>query len=145
TSPTTCKRYNELMRIHIIPQIGAVPLRKLHRQHIERAYGEMRAKGLSPRTIIQAHRVLREALQHAYEGDVIGRNPADGAKAPRAERFEVKGLPLADVRLVLAAADAAGYGAMVYIAVTTGLRLGELGGLRWADLDLDAGVLSVRQ
>ena len=58
----------------IIPQIGTVPLRKLHRQHIQHAYGEMRAKGLSPRTIIQAHRVLREALQHAYEGDVIGRN-----------------------------------------------------------------------
>ena len=144
-APTTFRRYEQLIRVHIAPAIGGLPLGKLRPLHVQGAYTRMLQKGLSARTVVQAHRVLRQALQHALRWQLIPRNPADAAQPPRFERYEPKTLEPAQVRRVLAAADETPYGTLVHTAVATGLRLGELLGLRWQDVDFQAGTLHVRQ
>jgi integrase len=88
---------------------------------------------------------VREALQHALRWQLIGRNPADSVEPPRPLRHEIPALSPDDAQRVLAAAEGTSYDCLVYLALMTGLRQGELLGLRWQDVDLEASVLHVRQ
>ena len=145
TAPKTFLRYEQLVRVHMVPTLGSLPLTKLRPLHIQEAYCRILDKGLSARTALQCHRVLREALKHAVKWQLLARNPADAVEAPRPERYEIPALSPDKVQSVIAAADVTEYGALVHAATMTGLRLGELLGLRWQDLDLDSGTLYVRQ
>jgi integrase len=145
TSPTTARRYEQLLRLHVVPNIGNIQLTRLRPLHIEQAYTRAREGVLSPRTLLQVHRVLREALQHAVRLQLLARNPADAVQAPRPDRFQAPMLDLDDIARLLDAADDTHFGDVVYMALMSGMRLGELLGLRWHDVDLDTGVLSVRQ
>ena len=145
TAPKTFRRYEQLVRVHMVPTLGSLPLTKLRPLHIQEAYRRILDKGLSARTALQCHRVLREALKHAVKWQLLARNPADAVEAPRPERYEIPALSPEKVLTVIAAANATEYGSLVYTATMTGLRLGELLGLRWQDLDLDSGSLHVRQ
>jgi integrase len=145
TAPKTFRRYEELIRLHLLPSIGSIELGKLRPAHIQHVYGRLQEKGLSPRTVLQCHRVLREALQHAVRWQLLSRNPADAVEAPRYSRYEVPALVPDDLRRLLDEADKSRFGAIVRLAVMTGLRQGELLGLRWQDVDLQAGALRVRQ
>ena len=145
TAPKTHMRYEEVIRLHLVPVLGSIPLAKLRPLHIQEAYRRALAKGLSPRTVLHCHRVLREALKHALKWQLIARNPADAAEPPRFERREIKALPPEDLRRILTAADDTPYGTLVHLAATTGLRRGELLGLRWQDVDLETGMIHVRQ
>ncbi len=145
TAPTTSRRYEQLIRVHLIPTLGNLPLAKLRPLHIQDAYQRILSTGLSARTVLQCHRVLRKALQHALQWQILTRNPADAVEAPRPGRYEVPALSPQQVRDIIAAAEETPYGALVHTAVLTGLRLGELLGLRWQDVDLKAGLLQVRQ
>ena len=145
TAPNTYKRYEELVRLHLASVLGGVPLTKLRPQHIQEAYRRMLAKGLSARTVIQAHRILREALDHGVEWQMLSRNPADQAKPPRPLRHEIAPPAADDLKRLLDVADETDYGALVEVALLTGLRLGELLGLRWQDVDFDQAVLRVQQ
>lgn len=145
TAPKTSHRYEQLIRVHLVPALGTLPLSKLRPLHIQDAYQRILDKGLSARTVLQGHRVLREALQHALKWQLLARNPADAVEAPRPDRYEVHALSPEQVRRVIAAADETPYGPLVHTALMTGLRLGELLGLRWQDVDLDSSALQVRQ
>jgi integrase len=145
TAPKTSQRYEQLIRVHLVPVLGNLPLSKLRPLHIQDAYQRILEKGLSARTALQCHRVLREALQHALKWQLLARNPADAVETPRPERYEVHALSPEQVRRVMAAAHETPYGSLVHTALMTGLRLGELLGLRWQDVDLDARALQVRQ
>jgi len=141
----TYLRYESLIRIHIAPAIGSLPLAKLRPLHIQNTYGLMRQNGLSPRTILQAHRVLKEALKHAVGWQLLGRNPADSVEGPKVPRAEIRVLSASDVEALIRVAEKTQWGALTHIAVMTGLRMGELLGLRWQDVDLDTGRIYVRQ
>ena len=145
TAPKTALRYSELMRLHVIPVIGEIPLAKLKPMHIQAVQGEILAKGLSGRTALHVHRVLKEALGHAVRWQLVYRNAADAVEPPRPDRYEIRIPPPEDIRRILAAADETPHGTLIYVAATTGLRLGELLGLRWRDVDLSNGTLSVTQ
>ena len=145
TAPKTFIRYEQLIRVHLKPALGGVLLAKLRPLQVQDAYNEIKAKGLSNRTVLHCHRVLRQALQHAVKWGLLARNPTDAVDAPRPKRFEVNALRPDQARLLQEAADESRYGPLVRAALTTGLRQGELLGLRWKDVELDAGVLSVRQ
>jgi integrase len=145
TAPKTSRRYAELLRLHVTPVIGNIPLAKLKPMHIQAVQGEILAKGRSNRTALHVHRVLKEALGHAVRWQLVYRNAADAVEPPRPDRYEIRIPPPEDIRRLLVAADETPYGPLVYLAATTGLRLGELLGLRWRDLDLSAGSLSVTQ
>ena len=145
TASRTSGRYEELIRLYITPSVGELVLTKLRPLQIEQAYTAIAERGLSPRTILQIHRVLRQALKHAVQWQLLSVNPADAVKPPRFERYEPKVFRPAELRTLFAQLDGTRYGALIRTAASTGLRLGELLGLRWSDVDLDAGVLQVRQ
>ena len=145
TAPKTVQRYEEVVRLHLAPALGALPLTKLRPLHIQEAYGKILAKGLSARTVLHCHRVLREALQQAVRWQLVTRNAADAVVPPRPQRHETRALGPDQVAAILTAASSTRHGTLIELAVMTGLRKGELLGLRWDDLDLDAGTLYVRQ
>jgi integrase len=137
---------------HLIPALGNLRLAKLRAADIQAYYdrkltsGRLDGRGgLSAASVQRHHQVLHAALRHAADLDLIPRNPADRAKAPVKDRKEFRALTPTEAEALLRAADAAGFGAIIRVALWTGLRLGELLGLRWSDIDLGARVLSVQQ
>ena len=145
TAPKTYERYEQLMRVHVVPLLGNIPLSKLRPLHIQGVYQRVREMGRSARTALHCHRVLKQALGHALKWQLLARNPAEAVDPPRPERHEMPSFTSDEVRRLLSAADQTPHGPLVYVAVMTGLRMGELLGLRWRDVDLDAGRISVRQ
>ena len=101
--------------------------------------------GLSPSTVLKFHRLIREALHHAVRWRLLAVNPADAVTPPRVERREMSVLSPAQAVALLVQARGTEFEAPITTALYSGLRLGELRGLRWRDLDLDTGRLSVIQ
>jgi integrase len=91
------------------------------------------------------HRVLREALHQAIKWQTLGRNVADAVEPPRPERKEMCALDEAETARLLEAVQGSRMYTPILVAVTTGLRRGELLGLRWQDVELDTEILAVRQ
>jgi integrase len=151
TAPRTFQRYDEIVRLHLIPALGAILLAKLRPQHIQAYYSKARQSGrvdgkvggLSAQTVLHHHRLLREALHHAVRWQLLARNPADAVEAPRPQRHEMRVLTPEGVQRLLAACRDPDFHAIVFVAVATGLRLGELLALRWSDVDLKGGSVHV--
>lgn len=151
-SPKTHERYSELVRLHITPNLGHFPLAKLPPLEIQAFYsqalktGRRNGKGgLSPQTVIHLHRVLKEALSHAVKWQLIARNPADAVQPPKPVRREMRALSEIETAGLLNTATNSRLYSPIFVAVTTGLRRGELLALRWKHVDLERGVLSVHQ
>lgn len=145
TAPMTYERYEQIVRLHLAPALGATLLAKLQPLQIQALYSELQDKGLSARTVTAIHLTLHKALKDAVGWRLVPANAADGAQPPKCQRFEPQTLEREDVKRLLAAADKTGYGMFVRLAAWTGLRSAELRGLRWIDLDLDSGMLRVSQ
>ena len=152
TAPRTYERYSGIVRNHLTPALGSIQLTKLRPQHIQSYYGraltEARQEGQPPlaaRTVLHHHRVLREALAQAVRWQLLARNPADGVEPPKVERRENPTPSPENIDKLLGVAASTPYEALIHLAVMTGLRQGELLGLRWTDINLDSGVLSVSQ
>lgn len=136
--------YAQLVRLHLVPGLGHLRLGRLQAEHVEAFLDRKRAAGLSPRTCQYLRAVLRVALNRAIKRKLVVQNAAALADAPHVVRAEVQSLTPDQARTFLAAiADDRLY-ALIVLAVSCGLREGELLGLRWPDLDLDRGVLRVR-
>lgn len=135
----TYERYESLVRVHIKPTIGRVQLKALTPAHVRALYREKLDSGLSPRTVNYIHVTLHKALSQAVGDGLVQRNAAQ-VKAPRPEKPEIKPLSPEQARKLIAAAYEAEdrYAALYVLALHTGLRKGELLGLRWEDLDLEA-------
>lgn len=140
--PRTLERYAGQVRIHVVPTIGPVLLRKVTPQHLADLYAQLGAS-LSASSIAHLHRVLHSAFDQAVQWNLIARNPAAAVKAPRPRRREMTVLSPDEVRALLAAVAGDELEALYVLAVTAGLRQGELLGLRWRDVDLEAGWLEV--
>ncbi len=136
-------RYEELVRLHAVPEIGTIPLRTLQPEHLQRCYTNRLASGLSPTTVHQLHGVIHAAIDQACQWGRVTRNVADLVNPPRMARTEMRTLGPEQVQQLLAAATGDRSEALYVIAVTTGMRQGELLGLHWRDVDLDRSVLSV--
>jgi integrase len=146
TAPKTYRAYRDIVRLHLTPELGALNLNQLRPDHIQGYYARMRRdKGLSPLTVRKHHQILNSALRYAVRQRRIYRNPADTVERPRVERRVIEVLAPSDVLRLFDQADRTSYGALVWLAVMTGMRQGELLGVRWQDVDLDNGVLRVVQ
>ncbi len=143
--PATVNLYLEMLKFYIGPNLGQVPLAKLTPQHVQRFYHRQLEAGLSPRTVQIIHAVLRRAVQQAVDWQMLPRNVIDSVKKPRAYQKEVTALTPEQVRKFLEAARETRLHALFTLAVTIGMRLGELLGLRWQDVNLDAGTLTIAQ
>jgi len=137
--PSTYASYESLIRVRVLPALGAVPLQKLTVLHIQRLYSDLlagtRADGkggpLSNRTVRYVHAVLKMALKQATRWRLVARNVAEDADAPRAIRPRVEAWYHHEARQFLATAQGDTYGAIWAVALHTGLRKGELLGLNW--------------
>jgi integrase len=164
----TATRHRGIVEKNILPRLGHVPVRKLTAVHIEAFEAELqregwvkaRAKqkvkegeqsptrekrGLSAQTVQHIHRTLSQALSHAVRLGVLFKNPARQVKPPRPPSREIKILNKDEIRTVIAAAMGTSLYLPILVAVTTGVRRGELLALRWSDIDLKAGNVTVNQ
>ncbi|BDG62318.1 site-specific integrase [Caldinitratiruptor microaerophilus] len=142
---TTLQNYQDIVRAYIAPHIGAVPLQKITPPQVQGLYHTLLGAGKSPRTVALVHAVLHKALRQAVEWGLLARNPIDAVKKPRVERKEAAALTPEQVAQFLEAARDDRLHALFTLAVYTGLRQGELFGLRWRDIDLEAGTVTVAQ
>lgn len=143
--PSTYDGYERLLHKHVLPILGGTVLQKLLPQDLQAYYSTKLAEGLSPRYVQMMHAVLHRALGQAVRWDLIVRNPADLVDAPLPRRIPINPLTTSQTRQLLSAAKDDRLYALYVLAVTTGLRQGELLGLRWADVDPTAASLMVMQ
>jgi integrase len=143
--PTTKALYGSLSRKHLEGKpIGSKQLDKLKPSDVEKLIVELRAAKLSDSTVRQVYTVLRQSLDIAVRDGLLASNPAAKVKRPGIARQEAKYLPAADVARLLDAAKGLRYYVAVLVMAATGLRRGEVTGLKWADVDLTKGELTVR-
>ena len=141
---STFVRYESIVRRHISPTLGRLKLNNLTPAHVRGLYRD-KSESLSPRSVNYIHVTLHKALKQAVMDGLIPRNVADAVKAPQALKKEVKPLTPTQVRSLLSAASGDRLEALYVVAVHTGLRQGELLGLKWGDVNLEAGTLSVQR
>jgi integrase len=152
----TVARYAALLRDHVRPDIGARPLKQLTPLEVQAIYDRLaisgrrdgKPGGLASQHILAVHRCLHRALAQAVTWHLVLRNIATDTTPPPVPRTEVAALAPEQVALLLDAADhtpSPWLGPWTMLAAATGARNGELCGLEWADLDLDAGTVRFHQ
>jgi integrase len=139
----TWQRYEGAVRLHVVPTIGRVRLAQLRPTHVQRVLDQMTETGCSPASVHKTYRVLASALAQAVRWRILAVNPSTGVRPPRDERRELAVPNAAQVRKLLDAAAGGPYELPLLLAATTGMRRGELLGLRWSSVDVDAGSLTV--
>jgi integrase len=141
--PKTYQSYAQMTRLHIVPSIGRVELTKLSPQQVQAWLNRKMTSGLAPRTVSYMRSILRQALEQACRWGLVARNVAKLIDPPAVPQHEMKFLSPVQARQLMAAAAETRFEALIYVALL-GLRQGEILGLRWSDIDLEAGTLQVR-
>lgn len=134
---TSYRRYEHSVEKHLSPGIGGVPLSELSPNHVQSLYQAKLRDGLSPRTVIHLHEALRRALNRAVKHGLIPRNPCDGVEPPKASKSAMQPLNRGQSRKFVEAVAGTKWEALFLLAITSGMRQGELLGLRWQDVDLE--------
>jgi len=150
---TSLKSYRDIVRQHLTPTLGLILLRRLSPLDVQGYYtsklnGEATAgqQVLSPSTVRKHHAVLHVALENAVQWGLLAANVCDRVKPPTRRRKEPQRWDEEQVRLFLAEAKRSSPYYRLYLAMrTTGARPGELLGLRWQDVDLATGAITIRQ
>ena len=143
---------------HIKPNIGNIPLEKLTTMDLQKLYrtlltkgrverieAEKQPSGLSAKTVRNINQVISSALDLAVAQKIILSNPTDACELPKVEHREMQTIPEEQLQAFLAEAKATGVYEMYYIELATGLRRGELLGLKWQDIDWKNGIIKVRR
>ena len=146
-APITVERYATLIRAHIIPELGPVELQKLDGSAIDRFYASRRERGLASLTLHHIHSLLRQVLASAVKAKKLARSPiADIETAPKAKRRDkIEVLDEAELAALLDHLKGHWLYMPTLVAASTGMRRGEVLGLRWRDVDFAAGTLQVTQ
>jgi len=139
----TANNYTNLLRNHAIPVIGKIQMTKLQPADLIRLYDKRRKAGAAPRSILHLHRVLYRCLKFAERWQDVTRNVAALVDAPKITLTEFRCLSAEEARALLAVAAGDRLEAFVVLALSTGMRLGELLGLTWRSVDFDRGAVSV--
>jgi integrase len=142
---TTYQGYERIVRLHIKPTLGRVKLENLTPTHLRSLYRERLESGMSSRMVQLIHTTLHKALKQATADGIIPRNVVGMVKAPRSPTKELKTLVPEQARALIQSAHTDRLEALFVLAVTTGMRQGELLGLKWQDVDLETGILQVRR
>jgi integrase len=149
--PSTAKSYAEIVQWYVQPRLGRVKLVDLNALLIRRLYADLLENGgrrraeLSPATVAVVHRVLRKALNDAVLWGLLARSPLVGVKPPRNTPPEMRSWTPEEARRFLRVVTDDRLYALWVLVLATGMRRGELAGLRWPDVDLNAGGLAVRR
>jgi integrase len=144
TRPTTQRTYEEVCRAFLVPELGHIPVASLTAACVAEATDRWRIRGATNRRVRTAVQVLRTALRAATHRGLIATDPTASLPLPRYSPRKPSWLTPADARRLLAAVRGHRYEPAIVLAVCAGLRRGEVGALRWNDVDLRAGRVSVR-
>lgn len=146
-SPRTYTNYRLQVRRHLTPALGRIKLKDLTPFKVQGLYRSKLDAGLSNASVRYTHAVLHRALKQAVKWSLVPRNVAEAVDPPRVRRKEITPLSPEQARVFLAAAREAGdrFEALYVVALTCGLRQGELLGLKWSDVDLGAKTLRVNR
>lgn len=144
-APATYRGYSDNVRRHIVPAVGHIRLAKLGAADVQALLNTKRDEGLSPRSVQYIHAVLRAALTTAMRWGLIERNVATLVTPVKVPHVEQTPFSIEEAGVLLAAAEGNRLEAYVSVALALGLRPGESRALKWDDIDLDAGSLSVRR
>jgi integrase len=142
--PSTYRSYRQIVRDHILPEIGNVRLARLTPQQVQRLINHRLESGLSPQSVLYIRGVLRRGLNEALRWGLVARNVATLVQPPRVQRYEISPLDADQAQRLLSAIRGDRLEALFSVALAIGLRQGEALGLRWQDVDLDAGILRIR-
>lgn len=143
--PRSFEKYAGTVSRHIAPFIGVLPVARLRPQRLADLYDELLEAGRSTATVRYTHAVLHAALAQAVAWRVLAVNPADAVKAPRAKGREIQPFTPAQVRDLLDGIAGDSLEVLVILALRTAMRLGELLGLRWSDIDAATSLLNVQR
>jgi integrase len=142
--PRTYDAYE--LSLHRIDRIlGTVPLVRLNAHLIQRAYSDLLASGLSPKTVLNTHAVLHRALKQALHWGLTNALATELVAVPRPRQREMQALSAAQLTALLASTRTSHWYPLWVLLGTAGLRIGEALGLKWCDIDLNAGRLQVRR
>ena len=143
--PKTAIQYEHIVKHHILPRLGKIKLRDLCLNRVDRFYAELQKDGIGLRTIGLIHSVLHVALERATRYGYIAKNPAHGAIVPKLGSTEMAALDEEQVSRFLVAASGSRFGVLFHLAVVTGMRQGELFGLKWCDISWNKSTIIVRR
>lgn len=143
--PSTLNGYTVDVENHIVPAIGRHRLADLEPEHIEHLYTVLLAKGLGAGSVHHVRRTLNKSLNDAVRRRRIARNPVTLAHTPRYDPPDIEPLTVKEAKQILRAAESERNGVAFMLAISLGLRRGEVLGLSWDDVNLDEGRLAVRR
>jgi integrase len=147
-SPTTLRRYKNLLSKRILPALGSRRVNSIRTVDLDRLYlGLSNDVGLAPATVRQAHAVIRRAFRQAVRWGWIATNPATNATPPRLVRADLSPPNVDQVGKLLrqASTDDPGLGRFLHVAASTGARRGEICALRWRNLDAKLNTLTIER
>ena len=144
--PKTLYQYGGIVRNHILPALGETKLMDLNPEIIQRLYTSKRKQGVGSRTISLIHAVIHRSLEMAKKQGMIGLNPAQVVEKSKVSKKEMSVLNEHQAQQLLIAAQGDRYETLLHLAITTGMRYGEILGLKWVDLDwVSSEIQVVRQ
>jgi integrase len=142
---STFRLYGGWLRVHIEPKIGDMPISSLKPNVVQKLLADMESAGKSPRLREQVFTLLDRVLRHAVRAEMIDSNPMANLTRPRPRRSQLQTYDRAQVSVLLKALKGDRLHPLYVLAVSTGMRRGELLGLQWQDIDLKAGTASIRR
>jgi len=137
---TTYRSYEQIIRNHLIPGLGKIPLAKLTPQQVQALLHQKHEDGICAEHL---RRVLRAALSQAVKWDMVPRNVAKLAESPRSEAPEIHYLTPEQAKTFYESIRGHRLEAVFTVTMCLGLRLGEVLGLQWSDIDFDAGTVRI--
>ena len=156
--PSSHQTYKGYIDNHIKPNIGNIPLEKLTTMDLQKFYRKLltkgrvdriesreQPKGLSAKTVRNINQVISSAMDLAVAQKIIPANPTNSCELPKVEHQEMQTIPAEQLQAFLQEAKATGVYEMYYIELATGLRRGELLGLKWSDIDWKNGIIKVKR
>ena len=153
--PSTFDSYERMLKLHVVPMLGSIQLQSLSADHLDQLYVQLlergrygEDKGLAPKTVRYIHATIQKALRDAERKRLIPRNIATAADPPKLHTSgsrEMKTWTAEELRIFLKSLAGKPLEAAYTLAATTGMRHGEVLGLRWGDIDFTMKRLAVRQ
>lgn len=143
TDASTQQQYLEQIQRYLLQALGKIPLGKLSAQHIQALYNDL-AKRLAPATVRLTHAVLHHALKDAVRLGTLPRNPSEQVTLPRLSKAQIQPLSEEEAKRFLQACAGDRMEALFILAMTAGMRLGELLALHWSDIDWEHMQVHVR-
>ncbi|MGO4787009.1 tyrosine-type recombinase/integrase [Paenibacillus sp. 2KB_20] len=143
--PGTWKSYSWLINTHLIPHLGKVKVFHLKPRHLNDLYNQKLLNTISANSIKKLHGLIKDALDEGIGFGDISKNVANAVTPPRVKKVKFEVWNEAQLKVFLESAKTNRFHVVFDLAASTGMRIGEILGLRWKDVDLNAGKLSIRQ